>query len=476
MGERGRRRALQRRRPDLRRLRARRAARRHEHREQRRDPARRCSTATRPARAQRARQLLALPRRAADRLRPGAHGRPEGRRQDGDRARAGEPQVAQRRRSARSISPSSTPGRTPPRSGGSPTCRSSCRTAAGRSPRRCRRPARSSCRRSCRAPSRSATPTTRSTPSTRSASPARRSASSRSASRRSNLNQGGRPEIAAILAGFLLLALACAVLVSRSLQEQLAGFLDAARRLAGGDFSAQVTTVGHDEFAGLGEEFNKMARELKRRIEELREAVHESLTDDLTGLPNRRAFDVTLDQPRSATSAASAARSGSSCSTSTTSRRSTTRTATRRATRPARVRPRPARDVARDRPPGALRRRGVRAPAPRDRPRRRLRALRARAQGDRGAADPARRRLRDDARHGELRRGRDAREGLRVGGARDGRRHRALRGEAQRQEQVRAGEVNNSPPGEVGCRRDGTAGRSDPRASGAQTASRCRRR
>jgi diguanylate cyclase (GGDEF)-like protein len=103
---------------------------------------------------------------------------------------------------------------------------------------------------------------------------------------------GGRITIAAILLGFLLLALACAVLVSRSLQQQLSGFLDAARRLAGGDFSTQVTTVGKDEFAGLGEEFNKMARELKRRIEELREAVHESLTDDLTGLPNRRAFDV----------------------------------------------------------------------------------------------------------------------------------------------------------------------------------------
>jgi diguanylate cyclase (GGDEF)-like protein len=105
-------------------------------------------------------------------------------------------------------------------------------------------------------------------------------------------DQTDRVTIAAILVGFFLLALACAALVSRSLQHQLAGFLEAARKLAGGDFSAQVTTVGKDEFAGLGEEFNKMSRELKRRIEELREAVHESLTDDLTGLPNRRAFDV----------------------------------------------------------------------------------------------------------------------------------------------------------------------------------------
>ncbi len=107
-------------------------------------------------------------------------------------------------------------------------------------------------------------------------------------------NQGDRWMYGVSLAGFLLLALACASLVSRSLQQQLGGFLDAARKLAGGDFSAQVETIGKDEFAGLGEEFNKMSRELKRRIEELREAVHESLTDDLTGLPNRRAFDVTF--------------------------------------------------------------------------------------------------------------------------------------------------------------------------------------
>jgi diguanylate cyclase (GGDEF)-like protein len=82
---------------------------------------------------------------------------------------------------------------------------------------------------------------------------------------------GGRFLMAAILVGFLLLALACAVLVSRALQYQLAGFLEAARKLAGGDFSAQVTTVGKDEFAGLGEEFNKMSRELEGRLIELRQ-------------------------------------------------------------------------------------------------------------------------------------------------------------------------------------------------------------
>ncbi len=79
----------------------------------------------------------------------------------------------------------------------------------------------------------------------------------------------GRVTIGAILLGFLVLALVCAVLVSRSLQQQLAAFLDAARRLGRGDFSAQVTTVGKDEFAGLGDEFNKMSRELQRRLIEL---------------------------------------------------------------------------------------------------------------------------------------------------------------------------------------------------------------
>ena len=73
----------------------------------------------------------------------------------------------------------------------------------------------------------------------------------------------------ALLAGFFILAFTFAVLVSRSLQRQIGSFLDAARRLGRGDFSAQVPTEGRDEFAALGDEFNQMARQLERRLEEL---------------------------------------------------------------------------------------------------------------------------------------------------------------------------------------------------------------
>ena len=75
---------------------------------------------------------------------------------------------------------------------------------------------------------------------------------------------------AGVLAGFFILAITCAVLVSRSLQSQIGDFLEAARRLARGDFSAQVPTHGRDEFASLGQEFNRMASQLEGRLEDLR--------------------------------------------------------------------------------------------------------------------------------------------------------------------------------------------------------------
>ncbi len=85
----------------------------------------------------------------------------------------------------------------------------------------------------------------------------------------SNAVQRSRLLAGGILVGFFLLAITFALLVSRSLQRQIQAFLEAAKRLGTGDFSVKVPTEGHDEFAELGEEFNKMSRELEERLEEL---------------------------------------------------------------------------------------------------------------------------------------------------------------------------------------------------------------
>src|SRR5207248_3225069 len=46
-------------------------------------------------------------------------------------------------------------------------------------------------------------------------------------------------------------------------------FLQAARRLGAGDFSSPISIEGRDEFAALGDEFNKMSTQLATRLEEL---------------------------------------------------------------------------------------------------------------------------------------------------------------------------------------------------------------
>jgi diguanylate cyclase (GGDEF)-like protein len=74
---------------------------------------------------------------------------------------------------------------------------------------------------------------------------------------------------AAFIAGFLLLAFGFSILASRALEGQLSRFLQAARRLGTGDFTAPVPIEGRDEFAELGIEFNSMSSQLARRLEEL---------------------------------------------------------------------------------------------------------------------------------------------------------------------------------------------------------------
>ena len=76
--------------------------------------------------------------------------------------------------------------------------------------------------------------------------------------------------IAALLLGFLIVAVTLAWFVARSLHGQLERFLLAARRIGEGDFSARVPTTGGDDFAALGEEFNKMSGQLEDQLVDLR--------------------------------------------------------------------------------------------------------------------------------------------------------------------------------------------------------------
>ena len=80
---------------------------------------------------------------------------------------------------------------------------------------------------------------------------------------------GSRVLAAAFIIGFLILAFSFSVLASRGLQGQVSRFLQAAKRLGGGDFSSPIQIEGHDEFAALGEEFNNMSSQLAHRLEEL---------------------------------------------------------------------------------------------------------------------------------------------------------------------------------------------------------------
>jgi diguanylate cyclase (GGDEF)-like protein len=81
--------------------------------------------------------------------------------------------------------------------------------------------------------------------------------------------RAGRTRAVVGIAAFLLLAILSGVLISRSLQSQMGRFLQAARRVGGGDFSSSVPTEGNDEFAMLGVEFNKMSRQLQERLQQL---------------------------------------------------------------------------------------------------------------------------------------------------------------------------------------------------------------
>jgi diguanylate cyclase (GGDEF)-like protein len=76
------------------------------------------------------------------------------------------------------------------------------------------------------------------------------------------------------IAAFLVIAILFGLLISRSLQSQMARFLEAARAVGAGTLETRVPAEGNDEFALLGAAFNNMSRQLQQRRDELEQQQH----------------------------------------------------------------------------------------------------------------------------------------------------------------------------------------------------------
>ncbi len=99
--------------------------------------------------------------------------------------------------------------------------------------------------------------------------------------------------IGGLLGAFLVLSLVSSVFVVRALQGQVDNFLQAARRLGGGDLGERVPVEGDDEFAALGQEFNTMAEQLQTHIAEV-ERKRRELEDSIRRIGE--AFGTGLDR------------------------------------------------------------------------------------------------------------------------------------------------------------------------------------
>ncbi len=79
--------------------------------------------------------------------------------------------------------------------------------------------------------------------------------------------------LAAAMAVIVLVVLVALLMLHRALLKPLRGLLDAARRIAGGDFGVRVGYTGEDELGRVGGAFNRMADELARHYHTLEQRV-----------------------------------------------------------------------------------------------------------------------------------------------------------------------------------------------------------
>lgn len=90
----------------------------------------------------------------------------------------------------------------------------------------------------------------------------------------------------------LLFSLTFAVLLLRGILRPVRQLTDAVDRVCRGDLDTSVEVGGIDEFVQLGHFFDDMRRRLRKVLAQLTEM---AVTDPLTGVPNRRSFDMHLE-------------------------------------------------------------------------------------------------------------------------------------------------------------------------------------
>jgi diguanylate cyclase (GGDEF)-like protein len=91
----------------------------------------------------------------------------------------------------------------------------------------------------------------------------------------------------------VILSFAVARVTLAKVVRPVEALVTAAERIAEGDLSARAPVGGDHEVAQLGAAFNRMADEIARARQQLEERAR---TDELTGLPNFRAFTELLEQ------------------------------------------------------------------------------------------------------------------------------------------------------------------------------------